>query len=119
MSNQEDLGKTVAVAGGVYKVVVGGARFVEAVEFFVAEPEGEGADVVDLGVGTGVGELGESERLAKSLSKFDQLNVEFEFEKLQTRINKNKIVLIYILQFFAFLRHQETKFRLRLREFSF
>jgi hypothetical protein len=72
LSNQEDLEKTVAVAGGVYKVVVGGAIdklfdvFVGVIEFFVADPEGEGADVVDLGVGTGVGERGESERLTRS-----------------------------------------------------
>jgi hypothetical protein len=77
LSSQEDLEKTVAVAGGVYKVVTDGAidklfeELVGAIGFFVADPEGEGAEVVDLGVGTGVGEQGEPERLTKS--NFDQL----------------------------------------------
>lgn len=67
----------MAVAGGVYKLVAGGAidklfeELVGVMEFFVADPEGEGAEVVDLGVGTGVGEQGEPERLTKS--NFDQL----------------------------------------------
>jgi len=61
----------------VYKLVAGGAidklfeDFVDVIEFFVVDPEGEGADVVDLGVGTGVGEQDDSERLTKS--KFCQL----------------------------------------------